>query len=870
MKIKSENILMEIDEATGGVFTLSDISDGYGTNYVLNPSDHPMFNIDDSRWVGDIVFTVKKNGVISHVNTSLSKDVRKVTKEGDVITVSYDLSSSNVHGIKDFALREIYALSDDGKSIIWKINIKNTSDSEIEILDIGLPLLMNSWWHNNQTDIYEQNVGRHSFVGKDGSYIYWQRPNGEGSFLVMIPHDGTGFEFKDKARYGEGVFAENDPCWEGLVEYYIHSKNIAAKRAGTYLTPTSLTLSECESKVYGFTFCFAKNYSDLRDILYDAGLVDAITLPGMVIPNDMKATLAIRCKEEIVSVSGDDANITYIRDNDEYKIYEIEFTQIGEKYVTVKYGDNKKSILQYYSTLPVEKLIDISCDFIVNNQQAKTNYGYDGAYLQWDMSIAKLITWHDYPGGGWKQWMAGGSDDLGLSPGLYVAQKNIYAPKEEEIQSVEYYLENFIWGYMQQHDTYKVYRWYDGKDDTPSDKGTWRSYNYMHVANTYFAMYQVAKKYPELCKYLTADEYLLRAYNTLKAYFTYGMFDGSKYEDGGLGAYVFGNMGEQTLPDITKALTDEGYSTEKAWLEAKYYSKAYNYIFAQKYPFASEMSIDTTGFETCYTLAKMYGNDHLAQKVTKASLASRGIQPLWYFYGSDNRHMGESWWNLGYETHLGAWQQQDYLLNYVDTDTTDFDDIMRITYGAYLGGWANINAGQISDKAENYGAYAWTYQSEKGTNNHNHIPSLNGWWAWSGEGALGFWGGLKAASVNIVEDNAVGLYGYGCDLEVENGNYNIIPKDGVRQRIILYNKDKMGIKLDAARYKKAVIKEDLTSIFLKLESKSKAAQITLYNLPEGNYMLTTNLQEYSFTSTGDCITFVVEGNEAAITKIGEV
>lgn len=864
LKLESDYFNVDIDEATGGIFELSNPQDVYGTNYVMNRSIKPEFDVDDSRWTGDIKFTLKKGDSNYYpALTSLSDDVRKISRQDDAIKVSYQTPSEGKYGIKDFALTETYQLSEDGTQMNWSIDIQNTSGETLEIADLGLPFLMNSWWQSNQEGIYEQNVARHSYVAEDGSYIYWQRPNGDGSFLVLTPQEGTSLEFKDKARFNEGPFAEKDPSWEGLVEYFIHSGEISKDRPGGYLPSTTLTLEPDAAQSYGFTFQWASNYSELRDILYNAGSVDAVSLPGMVIPQDMSATLAVRSKQEINSVAGDSDGITVTRKDDQngYQIYDIQFSNLGENYVTVNYGDDKESVLQYYSTEPIETLIESNTDFLVNKQQAKTDKGYNGAYLQWDMSTGKLITWDDYPGGGWKQWMAGGSDDLGLSPAVYLSEKNITAPDKEQIESLEYYLENFIWGYMQQHDTYKVYRWYDGKEGTPSDQGTWRSYNYVHVANTYYNMYQIAKRYPEMTSYLKADEYLLRSYNTLKAYFTYGMFDGHNYENGGRGAYIFGNMGEMNLPEILTALEQEGHSEEYGWLESKVSEKA-DIIFAEKYPFASEMSIDTTGFETCYTLAKMYDNLELADKVTLASLACRGIQPLWYYYGSDNRHMGESWWNLGYETQLGAWQQQDYLLTYGDTADAEFDDIMRGTYGAYLAGWANINSGQISDNAVNYGAASWQYQSEKGKNGYNYIPSLDGWWAWSGEASLGFWGGLKTASVNIVEDDIVGLYGYGCDLDYTDGTYSITPKDGVRTRLTLYNQDKFSMELDKARYTNAEISDDLGTIRLTLENVTEQAyspDITLNRFPAGEYeVVAGNKVIQNFTSDGNHAAFTLE------------
>lgn len=858
--LKSDYFKVDIDENTGGIFNLSNPNDVYDTNYVMNPVIRSDFNINDSRWVGDMVFNVKKTtGSSIAMTTSLSDDSRKVssTADGDV-QVSYSGKSSHSNGIKGFELSEKYSLDGtNNNQFNWTINIKNTSAESLEFQDIGFPLLMNAWWNGgDQTGIYEENVARHSFVAEDGSYIYWQRPNGVGPYLVMIPQDGTSLEFKDKARTGEGPFGEKDPSWEGLVEYYIHSKNIAPSRTSqnkstTYLPATSLTLPAGEEKTYGFTFRWAEDYADLRDVLYEAGVVDAVSLPGMVVPNDQNATLAVRAKDGIKEVIGEESKnvkITKKGEKNGYQIYELNFAKLGVNNVTVNYGNEKKSVLQYYSTKPIEELIEANTEFIVDNQQAKdTNRGYDGAFLQWDMDQKKVVTRQDYSKNitSWLvNWLTGGSDDLGLSPATFISEKNVVEPNQVQIDAIDYYLENFIWGYMQtQKDesgnrTYRLYHWYDGTDgsspSTGDGKATWRVMNYPHVWNTYYNMYRITTMYPHVKTELSAEEYLLRAYNTMKAYFQHpnvGTLDDASRE--------MGSMGEMTMPDIVEALNAEGYTSEADELDSYILTKGEE-MLAREYPFSSEMSIDTTAFEAVYTLAKELGNDAMAKKVTLASMASRGMQPLWYFYGSDNRHMGESWWNLSYETQLGAWQQQDYLYNYVSVEDSQFDEIMRSTYGAYVAGWANINAGQISTDPANYGAASWIYNSQKGAGEGQwqFMPMLDGWWAYSGESALGFWGGLKTASVNVVNDDIVGLYAYGGEVILEEGAYKITPKDGVRTRLTLYNENKFAFELSKAKYTEAIVSNDLTNIHISLEDVTDveySPEITLRNLPAGEY-----------------------------------
>jgi hypothetical protein len=882
--LASDHFHVAVSRQTGGVYHLSNASDlPYCTNYVMNPTSRPAFNINDSRWVGDV--NMRVNGTAR--TTSLSDDIRTVSTEEDRVVVSYAGSAAHANGIRGFDLTETYELTGaDQEALDWSITIDNTSAQSLHVQDLAIPMLMNAWWNGgDQTSIYEQNVGRHSFVAEDGSYVYWQRPNGVGPYLVMTPQDGTSLEFRDKARTGEGPFGESDPSWEGLVEFAIHSEQLQTARAGRiggYLPATSATLAAGEERTYGFTFRWADDYADLRDVLYEAGVVDVVSLPGMVIPQDTEATLAVRAKDGILAVepgggidttAGADAQITAtgMSADGRYQTYEIEFPTLGPNFVTVRYGDGKSSVLQYNSIAPVEELIDMHAQFLVDNQQARgTGRGYEGAFLQWDMSREHLITWHNYPGGGWKQWMAGGSDDLGLSPAVFLTELNLDRPDQEQIDSVDYYLEHFIWGYMQtQTDqsgerTYRVYHWYDGTDGsspgTADGRATWRVMNYPHVWNTYFNMYKIAKAYPDVETALSADEYLMRAFHTMRAYFEHpnvGTLDDASRE--------MGSMGEMTMPDLVAALQAEGHGAEADQLEGFLQAKAEE-MLSRAYPFASEMSIDTTAFEAVYTLAKRYGDEAMAHKVTLASLASRGLQPLWYYYGSDNRHMGESWWNLGYETQLGAWQQQDYLLNYDPADAgIDFDEAMRSTYGAYLGGWSNINAGQISSSPANLGAASWQYQSQKGAGEGqwSFMPMLDGWWAWSGESALGFWGGLKTASVNVVDDSIVGLYAYGGDVVTDGGAYTITPKDGVRQRITLYNADRFAIDLEKSRYTQAEISHDLSEVSLTLENVTGDAYsptITLRNQPEGVYdvSLDGNVVE-QVTSDGTHTSFTLDG-----------
>ncbi|RAO73455.1 uncharacterized protein BHQ10_009467 [Talaromyces amestolkiae] len=886
LSLDSSAFHVDFDSERASIQVLQNPSDEYGTNFVLGAEQAPELDIEDSRFWGHLIFHVSGNTLHPKgctMTSGLSRDIRTISgTEDDRIVVTYQGNSGHEGGFKGFSVTAIYTLTGPSRDILdWSIEITNQTSEPVEFEDIGIPLMSNSYWGNDQTFNYEKVVHRHSFVAKNGSYIYWQRPNGDGPMLVMMPHRNTSLEFKHRYREAETIFGEQLPKWEGLAEFYIHSKHIAtarAEKACQYLPATSLTLAPGESHTYGFCFRWAADYIGLRNAIYASGGLDVVSMPGLVIPANSKVTLALRCEDTIETVTGEagkKAQITASGTSGEYHLYKLGFTTLGCNYVTVTFGNLRSAVLQFYSIEPIEVLIKKHSAFLAQHQLAKTTTrGYNGAFLQWDMTTRKLITWDDYPGGGWKEWMAGGSDDLGLAPAAFLSEKCFYFPVQSEISAIDYHIKNFLFGYLigargsDDKLAFQVYRWYDGQDGTPKDTGIWRAYNYTHIANTFFNMYKIGKAYPWIETRYKPLEYLTFAYEILQSMYC----KISLPNPIGDAANELGLMGESTVPEIIEALKVEGMNYQQQKLRAFIDRKLHHYKRV-KYPFASEMTIDTTGFESVYALGKVGFDVQLIEKCQKASLACRGLQPLWYFYGSDNRMMGESYWNLGYETQLGSWQQQDYLVNYSSSNRGDFAEAMRSTYGAFLAGWANINSGQIDAHPSNIGAASWLWQSEGGEPSWSFIPLVGNWWAWSGEADLGFWGGLRTASVNVVQDPIVGLYAYGGKVELINDKYLIEPMDGVQCRLTMFNLNNMTIHVPRTRFTHVTMDRDGSNFDLDLQNigtSTCSPSVTLINFPAASYEVSiTDITKGKLitTSTGSSTTFELWELSTAFTKV---
>lgn len=126
----SPSFQIGIDHVSGGVHALRNNGDtGYCTNYVLTPDSHPAFDIDDSRWLGDVVLRVDGTPRV----TSLSDDIREVVRlDDDTIEVRYRGDSMHRFGIRGFDLVQTYRLGgEDGDVLEWTTVLTNTGTDTI-------------------------------------------------------------------------------------------------------------------------------------------------------------------------------------------------------------------------------------------------------------------------------------------------------------------------------------------------------------------------------------------------------------------------------------------------------------------------------------------------------------------------------------------------------------------------------------------------------------------------------------------------------------------------------------------------------------------------------------------------------------------
>jgi hypothetical protein len=700
----------------------------------------------------------------------------------------------------------------------WSFNIGD--------LSISLPAITPNG--STPEQIFEESYTTHEYISGNGSFIYYSRPSGQPPFLMVLPKEGTSLEYNEGSKY------------------FIHSYLSGAKvKSGTWRQEhTSQMIGPAGSNngkiKYGFKLRWVESYEEMRQLLFEEGLLDIRVVPGMSVPSDLTAQFSLHTKNPIDSIISEfpaETEIAFLGEKlPHHLVYSVKFKRLGENMLTVYYNSGQKTYLEFFSTEPMETLIKKRASFIVNNQQHRdTTKWYNGLFSVYDMGNGILRSPDDTDGFDhwWGYVLAG--DDPALSKAPYVAAKNVYFPVEKEIEAVEYYIENFVWDKLQRTDTddpypygiygvpnWKVARDIDARAGMRSRQldrmQVWRSYDYPHIFMLYYHMYQIAKMYPDKVKYLDADSYLERAFMTAKGFFLYPYEIWGEYYK----AYEIGCYNELVIEDIIAALEENGRQTDADWLRGEYEKKVKFFIYDNKYPYSSEYSFDRTAFESSYAFAKYGALTNMAsdsnlwydktrtkwyshpivspedarsfmKKQQDAGLTVRGwLETKYYQLGADN--------SMSYMAKMGGWSILDFGKHFAEKPY----QWLQLGYASYLSSWSLMNTGTPESNygfwapgKNNDGAMGWAFMKAKHGRAWIRKEYDRGAWMYDGEADLGNGAAIRIAETILTDDPLFGWIVYGGSLRINRKGFNVILKDGLRNRFSLITKNnRLSIQLN--------------------------------------------------------------------------
>lgn len=773
------------------------------------------------------------------------------------------------------AFRVRLALQDD--CVTWGLDLRNEGDHPLEIGDLALPLPVNRNRGGRNEPPPGPPILKHSLVSGDGSFHFWMKGDSSAPFLVLTQDGDTRLEY-----------------WESQGGYraYIHgaaSEAVAREQGCSWRQPVSSLMlapagAEGSARSYGFKIRWADDYDGVREVLVDEGQVDVNVVPGMTVPSDLFARVALRSREPIHGLEAEFPRETRIRDlgaSEGVQHFEVGFSRLGENRLTVRFGADRYMVLEFFCTEPLETLIAKRAAFIAGHQHRDPSLWYDGLLAEWNMETQVLLGPDNYDQiKGWRIYEVT-CDDPGLSKPAFLASKNGEFPVQEEVDALDYYIENFVWGGLQKttdetfaYGIYGIPDWKTNREsEDPGRNGRqhiWRIYDYSHITLMYFGMYRVAKNFPHIRTALSAHEYLRRAYGTALAMFTV------PWEVERWSAYGTGLYNELVIPWVVEALAEEGMQEQAERLRPHWERKVRTFVVDRPDLFRSEYAFDSTGFEATHALAK-YGlwiaepgpvpegevrpgweaypsptkipleaAHEFMETQMAANLFCRGwLENAYYLLGSDYRGGGGDRYTLSYMSQMGGWAVLDYGLHYAQ----DPAPYLRLGYASYLSAWALMNTGTPESDygfwypgPENDGGCGGGFEASPYGQTWLEQPHHRGSWYYSCEEDLGYCGALRGARTLVADDPIFGRFCFGGTLEEEGDVLRVVPRDGVRRRFhAMLGTARLHMESEVDRFaadEPIVMRGDGSEIRFRLEAVDPSphtATVRIRGLPAGSY-----------------------------------
>lgn len=559
--------------------------------------------------VGDITLRYRNVGATSWISVDSAAARAAVTSTGGT---SANLAPTLPSGIP-FNITRVW--SANGADINLNFTITNKGTTSIEIGALGFPIEFNSIFTGRTAVATQQMCSLvDPNIGLDGGYLRVTPLSGTGPALVVTPLGQTPLEgWRFLTENPNTALAYQSQTFEGFYSWETYTLAYAQNEwNGT--TPwnpaTSVVLAAGQSITKGLRFSAASSISDIETTVANTGTPVAIGVPGYIIPQDTSAQLfLLHNTSTVTSIKSTPLGaFTFTATGTRIFTLTPSSSTWGRVRVTITYDDGLVQTVNYVITLSAPAAVSGLGTFLTTNQWLSTTsdpFGRAPSVISYDRSVNAQVLQEQ------RAWIAGLSDEAGAGSWLAATMKQAISPNAAEVTKLEQFVTQTLWGRIQNSDysvKMSVFYYQPGavsyNYSTAIDWGNWwswnkaaaygtgRTYDYVHVAAAYWALYRVARFYPTLVKTQTWQWYLNQAYHTI----IYATGPNTSYVDVGL-------MGETVWGYILQDLQNEGNTTAANTVIAAMKTRA-NLWNSEAVPFGSEMAWDSTGQEGVYYWSK--------------------------------------------------------------------------------------------------------------------------------------------------------------------------------------------------------------------------------------------------------------------------
>ena len=785
--------------------------------------------------LGDIDLRLRTGGSGAWISysTALARKPVSTLAASNGVLASADLAPTLP---ADIPLKVIRAwVLEDGK-LGLRFTLTNASKQPVEIGSLGIPMIFNNVINDRTLEQAHELCSFYDpYIGEDAGYLQVTRLNGHGPALLVIPGEHTPFEaynpILDQRRHRDAdnaspvIFRDPTPrgtTFEGFYEWMAHSgayQQNEWKQAQPWNPPTTFTLKPGESRVYEVKFLVSGSIEGIEKTLEANHRPVAIGVPGYILPKDIEGHLFLDYAKPVKSISVEPAGAIAITESSKtpggWQDYRLSGKTWGQARISITYTDGLLQAISYRVIKSEAEAVADLGRFLTTKQwfaDPADPFHRGPGIISYDRETNKQVTQDS------RVWIAGLSDEAGADSWLAAAMKELGEPDKEEVGKLEQFVDGVLWGHLQYSDGPEKYGvrkslFYYQPDKMPAgyyrDDLNWkswtswnqkaseavdRSFNYPHVASTYWVMYRLARNHPGLVTNHPWQWYLDHAYQT-----TMGMMKLAPYYT------QFGQMEGDVFVSILDDLKREGMTDEASTMEASMRTRA-DHWKSQEYPFGSEMPWDSTGQEEVYAWTKYFGYNDKADVTLHAILGYDPAIPSWGYNGSARRY-----WDFIYGGKLTRLERQLHHygsgINAIPLlsayrEHPDNLYLLRVGYGGTMGELSNIDE-------EGFASAAF-----------HSFPDKLAFDAYSGDYGSGFFGHAFNTATYLVNDPSLGWIAFGGNVVKKNEAITVTALDSFRNRLYIAPLG-LWLTLDAGKFKQAVFDSHNGTVRLTLDGANE-------------------------------------------------
>ena len=726
---------------------------------------------------------------------------------------------------------------EDGQ-LALRFTLKNKTTQSVQIGALGIPMIFNNVLNDRSLDQAHAICSFYDpYIGEDAGYLQVTRLSGHGPALLVLPDGKTPFEaynpiLGERRSAGPSSFRDLTPrgiTFEGFYHWMVYSAAFAEnewKKANPWNPPTQATLAPGESKTYGVSFVLSDSIRHIEKTLAENHRPVAVGIPGYILPMDTDGELFLNYAGPVKSTAVEPAGAMTIKEESGaapgWKKYSVRGKAWGRARLTVTYKDGLVQTIHYFVIKPAAQVMADLGHFLATKQwfvDQQDPFHRSPSFMTYDREENKIVIQDS------RAWIAGLGDEGGGGAWISAIMKQLGAPKKDELDKFQQFVDGVLWGGLQYKDGPKKFGvrkslFYYQPDQMPTDFyrkdfdwtswTSWnksdtervdRSYDYPHVVAADWVLYRLARNYDGLVTNHPWDWYLTNAYETSVAMVKFA----PQYA-------VFGQMEGDIFLQLLEDLRHEGWNARADDLEAKMRVRA-NRWKAEAYPYGSEMPWDSTGQEEVYAWMKHFGFQEKADVTLNAILGYDPAIPHWGYNGSARRY-----WDFIFAGKLRQLERQLHhygsslnaipLLAEYREHPDDFY-LLRVGYGGTMGTLTDIDQEGFLTAA--FHAFPDLLQPDGITGDDG--PNLFGH-AWN-------------TATYVVHHPEFGWVAFGGNIREDGQTLKVTPLDSFRMRMYLAPAG-LWLTLDAGQFE-------------ALEANTKTGALRVGLAPATRYLHTARL-----------------------------